>query len=464
MDSEQTHEHQLASRDHFSTLPVEILSEIFKLAYTSSSPPTGPICRALLPFDRSARFHRLEVKSVQQLRELARLVEEGAMGRYVRNLKLEDVDSESAAGLKERQLKSFFANLPHLLHLNLGKGCQATLRLLLSQSLARASLRSMTRLSVEAVDGKNPFDPAPYRLLNSYPALTSLSVRSEKSWDELRRVKVPKKKVEPLSNIGELTLMSKGADLPLVAFFVGACPSLASLTLSASSWPADFQPLLPLLPAQLKRLELKTVFADPSNPNKPCDALLSRFTALEHLYLGNGTFRANIFDLIRTFPHLSSLGFGEDAAVDCKDLLALVDGPTRFEQLKVLTLDVVEGKRGWRVDVEGDGHLHPDADPERHHIGPGWVVPRFTSPDGPFYDDAVEAMIKLAKANGVEVRGTTEEAIAVSWAHWQEICTAMEVHALNTGDFDELRGLMGDEYVDDILLEGGWLSDYGDYV
>ncbi|GAA5909780.1 hypothetical protein JCM6882_002671 [Rhodosporidiobolus microsporus] len=452
MDSEQTHEHQLASRDHLSPLPVEILSEIFKLAYTPSSPPTGPICRALLPFDRSARFHRLEVKSVQQLRKLAELVEEGAMGRYVRELKLEDVDSESGVGLKERQLKSFFASLPHLLELDLGKGCHATLRLLLSHALTRASLRSMTKLSVEAVDGKNPFDPAPYRLLNSYPALTSLSITSEKPWHDLARVKVPKKKVEPLGNIHELTLTSKGADLPLVAFFVGACPTLTSLVLVATSWPTDFRALIPLLPVDLKRLEFRTPPSQPTDPNQPCDDLLSRFTNLEHLYLSDGMFRSNIFDLVRTFPRLSSLGFGFLAFIDCKDLLTLVDGPTCFKQLKTLTLDIAKGKRGWCVQADGHGSLHPDADPHLH-LGPGWDVPFFTRREEGFHEADAADVLEAAKRNGIEVKGTTEEAVAIVWDYYTQVGMAAEMYAFETGDFDELREIMGDEYVNGLLYE-----------
>ncbi|GAA5838283.1 hypothetical protein JCM11251_003452 [Rhodosporidiobolus azoricus] len=456
-ESEQIERDQLPPRDYLSTLPVEILSEIFRLACVFSEPPTGPICRALLPFDRSSRFHLLQIKSVEQLRKVADLVDGTAMGGYVRELKLEEVDSGTGPGFKDRQLKSFFASLPLLTHLELGKGCQFSLRLILSNSLARASLRNMTSLSIEAVEAKNPFDPAPLRLVNLYPALQSLTLYSEKPWYELKRVKMPKKKVESLNSLQELTLTSKGADLPIVSFLVSACTSLSSLTLSLLSWPADFQHLLPLLPGNLKRLELKTVPSDSSKPNQPCDHLLSRFANLEHLYLGEGLFHPNILDLVRTFPRLTSFGLGILAVVDCKELLALVDGPTRFLQLKTLILDVSRGKRGWRVHEDGHGRLHPDADPH-WHTGPGWVVPFFTykgegSHDEGFHEDDAKDLIQTARRNGVTVGGTTEEAIRVIHEWYMEMSFAATVHAIETGDFEELREYMGDDYVDELLYD-----------
>ncbi|GAA5983037.1 hypothetical protein JCM11641_004697 [Rhodosporidiobolus odoratus] len=53
--------------DRFTSLPAEILSKISRLAQTDDTPPMGPICRALLSFDRVTRFNQVAIKSHRQL-------------------------------------------------------------------------------------------------------------------------------------------------------------------------------------------------------------------------------------------------------------------------------------------------------------------------------------------------------------------------------------------------------------
>jgi hypothetical protein len=448
------------SRDYLSSLPVETLTAIFRLAYTDTFPASGPISRALLPFDREQRFRRLEVKSMERLRALANIVENGGTGQWVKELKMEKVDVPSPA-LTERQLKSFSSSLPHLSLLDLGDGCQSTQRLVLSNSITRAGLREMVKLSLSDPDEKNPFEPSLFRLLPSYPSLSSLTVTSAKEWKELVHVKISKKKVDKLSNIKELSLKSEGADHPLlVERLVDACPSLEALILdTASSHQPDYLGVLPLLPTTLTRLELRTrPFYDEFS--RPGEIHLLRFTSLSSLYLGEGTFTHSLFPILRQLPHLTSLGFGKGAIVPVPELVALVDSAAPLPNLKTLILDIVEGKRGWRVFEDGKGKLHPDAHPGSH-LGPGWESPRFSVAFG---TKAVKDAIRTIEAKGVKVEGTTVEALEIDLDWFVELSACAEVVAFETGDFDELRELMGNEYVDDMLHqideEMGFYDDF----
>ncbi|BGP15677.1 hypothetical protein JCM10213_006152 [Rhodosporidiobolus nylandii] len=443
-------------RDRFSSLPVEILAEIFRLAYEDGQPSSGPISRALVPFDRASRCRRLAVRSTGQLQALAKVLEAGQMGGWVKDLELENVDEGGRAPMTERQLKAFFASLPHLARLDLGAGCAALLRAVLSRSIARASLPRMTTLSFEAPpDWKNPFEPSLLSQLTSYPALEALQISSTKTWYDVYRVKLAKKKPDRLTNISKLTLHGRGVDLPVISRIIQACPFLAHLTLLTKTQHPNFEPILPLLPANLKSLELKTLaFFD--DFSQPCDALLLRFTSLEHLYLGEGTYGGTIFDTLRALPSLTSLGFGKGAIVDEKQLIALLEGPKRLPTLKRLTLDITEGKRGYKLK-ENDYRLHPNHADDPDSIGPGWVPPRFTgssgSDEGPFSERAPPRIMEAARAGGVVATGTAFEAVRILDEWYDELGLSQMMAAFETGNFDRMREVLGDEEVDRILEE-----------
>lgn len=385
---------------------------------------------------------------MDKLRALAVILEKGEMGQWVREIKMEQVDILRPA-LTDRQLKAFFAALPHLEHLDLGAGCSNTQRLVLSQSITRASLRSMTRLSLHEPEDNNPFEPAQFRLLNAYPSLTSLSINSNRDIDDLYAVTISKKKVEKLSGITELRLNSEAADTPLIKrLLVEACPSLKTLVLDTTSHNPDYRGVLPRLPPTLTHLELRTrAFYDAFT--RPCDTLLLPFSALHTLYLGEGTFTTAIFPLLRQFSHLTSLGFGKGAVVPIPELVALVDSAAPLTSLRVLILDIVEGKRGWKFFDDRNGNFHPDADPNTH-LGLGWVPPRFSCD---FSDREVREAIETLKKKGVKVEGTTVAAIEIDLDFFCELSIVCEMHCLETGDFNPLRELMGDKYVDERLQE-----------
>ncbi|GAA5855358.1 hypothetical protein JCM8547_009048 [Rhodosporidiobolus lusitaniae] len=356
-------------QDYLSKLPVELLTEIFRLAYADGCRPTGPVCRVLLPFDCSSRFHQIEVKSVEQFRKLAKLLEASQFSHWTEHLKFEHVDEEEVA-LKDRQLKAFFASFPKLAHLELAERSSSLLSAVLSNSLTRASMRSVVKLSTMSPEGKNPFEPAPFRLLTAYPSLNSLAITSKQDIYDLSRVKASKEKVPTLPHITSLTVNSEGADLPLVTRLIDACPNLKNLVLSCTSQHPNFPRLLPLVPAHLESFELKTLaFYDEFKPAESSPSFVRLLT-------------------------LTTLGFGKGAIVDVKHLVELVDGPSRLPHLKHLIFDIMEGKIGY--EMEKNGHrLHPSHKPPLH-IGPDWIVPRFT-----IDEKAPGSIRQAAEKNGI---------------------------------------------------------------
>ncbi|BGP15547.1 hypothetical protein JCM10213_001362 [Rhodosporidiobolus nylandii] len=460
MDGASDPEAQLPPpRDYLSSLPVEILSEIFKLAYTPEHPSAGPLSRALLPFDRSSRFRRLEVKSAQQLRGLMQVAESNeGLFRLVKGLEISGVDGASgqpsARPITDRQLKAFFATLTSLKYLSLLEGTATLAHLVLTSPFARSYLPSLVHLAVfTPLESKNPFNPSPFRYLSLFPSLTSLQVTTLMEERALRALRTSKKASPPLPSLQELTVISAGSDLPLVLPLLDACPALRRLTLHTQTAYPNYPSLLAPFKhkANIESLTLRTSpFYD--GFSNSCDALLPSFPNLKHLYLGEGTFSTSVFAAIRTLPRLTSLGFGRGALPSVKELSALTDGDTRFHQLKTLTLDCVAGKIGWRTAKDGHGQLHPEAD-ENWHTGPGWDIPQFSPPNGSFHDRDVEKLLEKAKENGVEVKGSAVEAVEVMNSWYQELGDAAVAYAFDTGDFEELREMYGDEMVDEMLFD-----------
>ncbi|GAA6024077.1 hypothetical protein JCM10207_009301 [Rhodosporidiobolus poonsookiae] len=453
---------QLPTSDRLSTLPVEILTEIFKLAYTDTSPSEGPISRALLSFDRAQRFHRIKVDSLERLFAFVHWVEVTGLGTWVEEVEMEQINSGGGAlPLKDRETRAFFAALPRLTHLTLKEGCSSLLSLILSQTLARNSLRSLTHLSfIAPTEWKNPFEPTFFRLVSSYPSLRALSVMSTKTGYALDRVKGYSKKLQPFPLVQSLALEAESFDnSKLVNRIIEACPGLTTLSLRSEEDCPDYTGVVLLLPTQLTSLSLRThAFYD--SYSAPCDALFSRFPSLEYLYLGEGTFSPAILTHLSFLPKLETLGFGRGAILHTADLSTLFDECTPLPALRTLILDSVMGKVGWRVLEDGYGDLHSEGTPP-DYLGPGWLYPSFSDKGGPFTEEDVEELLKKAAApeSKINIKGTVEAALEVTTEFWSECADCDLAKSMETGDFTEIRAMMGDEWVEMRLEDFGWYED-----
>ncbi|GAA5900233.1 uncharacterized protein JCM6883_002781 [Sporobolomyces salmoneus] len=445
-------------RDFISHLPPELLADIFDHAYKDSEPPRSPISRVFLSFQRQALFRRVQISSLSQLEQLIQAYENnGGLGRMVKVLEVENVDTGGGALRNDRQMKSFFATLVNLEQLKLGAQTTSLINVILSLRIAHSSLLRLETLKIEIPpEWKKPFDSKLYRSLDEYPSLSRLEFSTAASQLFACNPRGGKK----LFKINELVLRGVWADNPRTLSFVQNFPNLSSLTLDTlEDNTPSFTNLVAILPATLTSLTLRTrCFYD--EYSHPCDQHFPRFVNLEHLYLSRGTFSQDLIKPLKDLAKLKTLGFGKGAFLSCSRLEEMIIGPNRLPSLGKVVFDQVQGKVGWRINEDSDGYtLHPDHEQDPLHVGPGWIIPRWDEAND-FAEKAVVNLISRIRQSGIKVEGTTIESIEIGEELNKESFDCMFAHAVD-GNWEEFREVYGDEMTDDLLLDEAGYYDYG---
>ncbi|GAA5878281.1 hypothetical protein JCM16303_002714 [Sporobolomyces ruberrimus] len=436
-------------RDYISFLPYELLSDIFDKAYKDTPPPRSPISRAFLPFQRRALFHRVKISSSAQFESLIEAYEGNSrLGAMVKAFETDNTDSTGRKN--DRRLKAFFSTLVNLEHLKLGAKCSSILELVLSLRIARSDLPRLKSLEIAiSAEAKKPFDSKVYRHLDAYPALRRLEV----SYEGQGTFSSSSRGGAPLAKIDELVLRGSQAFSSRTLSFISNFPNLSSLTLDPLSWPlVDYSSLVARLPVSLTSLTLRT-WGYYDDFSKPCDQHLTRLSNLEYLYLGEAIYSKSLIGALRQLPKLKTLGFGRGVGLGIALLEELSIGPNALSSLEKLIFDQVEGKIGWRIEKDSDGMtLHPDSANTKWHIGPGWIMPKWSSIFPQSYEEhEMVALAERIRTKGVKVEGTTVEAFGVSEEYDNEIESCMIAHAYDTGDYEECREMLGDDFVEELL-------------
>ncbi|GAA5989150.1 hypothetical protein JCM5350_005102 [Sporobolomyces pararoseus] len=450
---------QDTQRDFLSSLPPELLSEIFNYAYKDSEPPRAPISRAFLPFQRQALFRQVRIDSLSHFEQLVEAYELNAgLGRMVRTLEVNNVDRQEGGGggtKNERRMKGFFSSLVNLEQLKLGLKTTSLIDLVLSLRIARSDRPQLRSLVLEIpLNWKKPFESKIYRYLNEYPSLRRLEISTEKH----DRFACNSRGGGKLTKITELVLKGPAVDNSKTLSFLQNFPSLTSLTLDTlTSDMPNYSSLVAVLPTSLTSLTLLSRgFYD--GYLRPCDQHFPRLVNLESLYLSEGAFTQEVFDSLRQLPKLATLEFGKGAILSCSRLEELILGPNRIPTLEKVIFDQVEGKVGWSIFGDSDGiTLHPDHEAQSFHLGPGWVPPRW-SPEQNFKDDDIKSLVSRIKEAGIIVDGKTVEAIGIDKAFDLEAMACMVAHGNSIGNFDECRAVFGDGFVDELV---GLDEEYG---
>ncbi|GAA5949688.1 hypothetical protein JCM10213_001356 [Rhodosporidiobolus nylandii] len=395
--------------DRLSLLPVEVLDDIYALAYDwPYYRPKGPPSRLFLPLHLKHVYRDVQVQSGRAFVKLVKALKvHTERGRMIRRLWLNiEYFGKGEAMPSKSKLLSFFARLPNLLDLSVlerHESAPLTL-LLLSATFPHHFLPNLARLmlaNAEDLVPSRPFDPHLFRHLASFPSLTSLAIRLEYNLREVQRLRTPSAVQLPsIPNITRFDLLAYVPQMPLVVPLINSFTALRAVSLRSIFEEASVSQALAGLPSHLKSISVSLW----GRCEDPCDHVLSRFSSLEHLSLGRGTFTPDILTTLRTLPSLTSVRFDEDAFLDTAKLLSFVQGPQRFEQLNTLALDIVHGRRGPRIAANG-GKLYPGARPP-HYLSPMWIEPRFTPPGGIFHEDNVREVIEKARENGIEVKGS----------------------------------------------------------
>ncbi|GAA5968228.1 hypothetical protein JCM3765_000860, partial [Sporobolomyces pararoseus] len=435
--------------DYFSSLPPELLSDIFEYAYKDSKPPTFPISSSFLPFQRQYLYRQISISSIPQFESLLRTCElNSELGTVVNVLEVENIDSEGGGTRKKnaRRITSFLWTLVNLEHLKLGNGSSSLTDLILSYGVSHSTLPRLERISTAVSSALgNTIDSKLYLHLDGYPSLRCLEVSTYN--DSLF---MSSKGGGPIPNIHELILKVHRLYDDNTLSFIRAFENLSSLTLHCvGSHPLlFFDTVVPFLPISLTSLTLRNDSLDEENPNLswPIDHHLPRLVNLEYLYLSYGTCSREAVDHLSKLAKIKTLGFGRWAIVDWPDLEDLILGPNRLPSLEKVIFDQVEGEMGWRIWEDSDGlELHPDHDLEEHHVGPGWIIPRGTPG---FELKNVGKLIDRIKGKGIIVEGDMINALEV-WVLWSwEVMSCEIAYAYKTYDLDEVTATFGDEWVE----------------
>jgi len=377
----------------------------------------------------------------------------------VETMEIENVEQEKEKSRSDRQLKTFFSTLIHLEQLKLGKGTSSLINLVLSLRIARSDLPQLHTLEIEIpTDWKKPFDSKIYRYLNAYPSLRTLRLTSS----DIHKFSSNSRGGEKVKNVKELSLAGINVDHHSTLSFIQNFPSLESLSLDTlASHHADYPLLVRSLPTSLTSLSLRNLgFYD--DYSKPCDQHFPRFVNLEHLYLSQGTFTQDLINSLHQLSKLKTLGFGRGAILGCSRLEELTIGPNRLLHLEEVIFDQVDGQTGWQITKETNGmELHPDHASRSFHLGPDWKLPRFDNfPFGSFQEDEVKKLVEKIEEAGITVKGTTLSAFDVTEAWNREVFLCITCHAIDSGDFTEVREMFGDECAQDLM---GYGYDSGDY-
>ncbi|GAA5980829.1 hypothetical protein JCM5350_003722 [Sporobolomyces pararoseus] len=415
--------------DHFSSLPPELLSDIFEYAYEKFKPPTLPISRSLLPSQRQSLYRQIKISSTSQFDSLMTACEmNSGLGRIVRSLEIENADAEGGGTRKKNapRIRAFLSTLVNLQQLRLGGNTSSIIAPVLSYRIARSSLPRLRILALDLTsECSNLFDSTSGHHLSEYPSLCRLELSIARPW----LLTGSERGGAPLG-ITELALKGLEVYTEQTLPFLESLPNLSSLTLESLSLksPSDWTLLL-VLPDSLTSLTLRK--PPPSFWFVNLDQYLPRLVNIEYLYLADWSFSQNPIDYFCQLSKLKTPGLGEVVILSCEKLKEITLGPRRPPLLERVIFDQVEAKVGWRIWKDSNGfELHPEHDPKDYYLGPGWVSPNWSKPHG-FGEMEVLELVREMKQGGIEVEGKTVEAFRATALWRMEIGSCQGANCFN---------------------------------
>ncbi|GAA6016961.1 hypothetical protein JCM10207_007862 [Rhodosporidiobolus poonsookiae] len=398
----------IGPEDRLSRLPPELLERIFELAFEEGPDPKGPASRALLPFDRAARFKGVTIHEPDGYVRLLDLVTRRPdIGGLVKKLEC-SYEANLRSDFPFLQLFTLLSNLSALCICDEYPPPIAEFTFTAAFPLAVPHLKAFNiEMSYDMVDG---WAPARYRHLAALPYLTDLVIRLECSPINLAAIGLTDE-TYTFPCLLSLELASGFYQRPPdeTVPMIKACPSLRTLVLV--NWEvADYTQALSAAPSSLEHLALGVavdceVLEWDTQP-VAVDTLLPRFPHLTALHLGPGMFsQTTLLKNLQHLPALSSISFGALAAAGSNLLHRLVSGQSRLPSLKHLKLDMY-------------CLLHSRGTPEQpvFSLYCGWTgMWRYYDPTADpqqLEPDEAAALVAAAAREGITVDGSVPEAAA----------------------------------------------------
>jgi len=421
--------------DYFSSLPNELLDNIFEYLYDQTPPPL-PLSKRLRPWFEKHFYRKFSFSSFDSLAEFAdTLFESPRIAQYVLVLRLEEEaasDEESSDNSYNQVqrlltlLPRLIPRLPHLVELDLPYAP----RQLIPAAGPLPTPQALTRLRYLAISLELDWDECVHLdRLAQFGSLPCLERVKFYQWDE-EHFKCHRSESTVLPHVTTLDIRGSPPCQASIQALTCLCPSLIHLELHDSD-SSSFSDCISHLPATLRSLSLFT------SDHYDIDFSLSHFSQLRYLRFGSPFSAADIVSTLSDLRslvhlHLEKGGYGIGRV---KDLLP------RLPSLKVVTLDFDKGTRGGRISRPSAVNFNAESEVRRCSIrsmGEEWVRPG--EEDGKRFDAAgMRSLLKLAERTGITVDGTALSALQTLEDFYIEANNRAVVFAASTADVWWLR-------------------------
>lgn len=284
-------------------------------------------------------------------------------------------------------------------------------------------------------------------LLARYPSLTTLDLDQTRPGSLLSLVTSPAPVLEALK---VLRLSGNDLDFWSAPPLGKLAPNLDELYLAdEASTEVDFRPALVRAPKGLRRLYLGSSEPPLVRPDTFVDAFLPRFTRLEHLTLGAGTFSSpGLLLALQRLPALHTLAFGRGAPVPDILLEHLVAGPLRIPSLHHLRLFHISCTRAPPIDRTSPQPFPPQDERRtpKFRMSNWWRAPRWPSGGT---EAGLAAAIETARSSGISVEGDAVECVGWEADFQRGKRAALLLWGERTGDYVEARQELGHQVVEE---------------
>jgi len=390
--------------DYLSSLPNELLDDIFEHAYTES-PPSRPLSKRLAHWFEKHLFRKVllssHARSSQFLRSLSAQPRKGKFVQYL------DLPERTVDGYPDTDFyKSLFPLLPNLIHLE-----SAVTSLLPNDGADHfEALPSLESLAFPIISHGNEFDEdqddrldiGQLACLESLPRLTSLTIYdwriySNESLEQSRPLSLPR--------LESLRIEGTGAEDATVGYLIAKCPSLRHLAIH-STWEDDVRAVfgaLKIYPIMLVSLSV-SIRSSAYMIVHYDEADLARFTQLRSLHLGDQCYDKAIVSTLRKLLLLVDIHLGQ-GPLEPDNLLPFVSGPDRLLFLKTIRLDADRGNIGEKISSPSGQDFDETWELERCPVEMSdWRLPD-RDDDVTLEVIGLKRLIEVGKENGITVGG-----------------------------------------------------------
>ncbi|GAA5838243.1 hypothetical protein JCM3766R1_001873 [Sporobolomyces carnicolor] len=357
----------MAAVDRLSSLPPELLADVFGLAAEHSTPLKEPLSRTLLPYFRETLYRRVHFASEKSLsRFAAAILAQSFLGLLVRELR-----APTGWPRVEHHARNtgLVHHLTRLLYLD-----NVTFEFDAIHFSSFSRLSQLRSLSYKCTG----LGPRHLEQLVHLVSLTSLEIRffttdacelESARFGSLELPQVTHLSLKCLDTWLEDTRNSWDRHF---ARFVDRFPRLESLTLDDVRMPRFSGILghLSIATQTLKSLVLRSPASGPALPSYRCDHFLPRFRHLELVDLCQHTVSHALGIFLAQLPELAFLRLGPNTHfdIDAQALVATIGDPRQTPSLQLFKFDAIWGAYG--------KPLQPDAVQFFTLRGDGWVEPR----------------------------------------------------------------------------------------